>query len=153
MTCPHRAGAEPFTNRITVAPEHAGQAVRRRTAGSSWTTYSSPLRDYQHRARLAAIDRSQQRQWLALPTHLPHGRATIIREARLVDSVRFRRCITHILSQHYLNSPFWPTVRSALVGRGPQRRERADHRRAVKHLLRSRPRRAGGRAHRSTSRC
>ncbi|GAA0475646.1 WbqC family protein [Streptomyces olivaceiscleroticus] len=72
-------------------------------------------RDYQHRARLAALDRPQQRQWLTLPTHLPHGRATLIREARLADPIRSRRRITHMLSQHYRSSPFWPTVRSALV--------------------------------------
>ncbi|MEU6485676.1 WbqC family protein [Streptomyces sp. NPDC046887] len=31
-------------------------------------------RDYQHRARLAALRDPRQRQWLTLPTRLPSGR-------------------------------------------------------------------------------
>ncbi|WP_234377011.1 WbqC family protein [Streptomyces sp. TP-A0356] len=30
-------------------------------------------RDYQHRARLAALDDPGRQQWLSLPTHLPHA--------------------------------------------------------------------------------
>ncbi|MFG2955839.1 WbqC family protein [Streptomyces sp. NPDC048291] len=36
-------------------------------------------RDYQHRARLAALDDPARQQWLTLPVHLPHGRPTLIR--------------------------------------------------------------------------
>ncbi|RXS80557.1 hypothetical protein EST92_17410 [Streptomyces sp. TM32] len=71
-------------------------------------------RDYQHRARLATLGCSQQRQWLTLPTHLPEGRATIIKEARLADPERSRRRIAHMLSQHYGGSRFWPALRSEL---------------------------------------
>lgn len=71
-------------------------------------------RDYQHRTRLAAIDLPQQRQWLTLPTHLPQGRATIIREARIADPIRSRSRVTHMLSQHYRGSPFWPALRVEL---------------------------------------
>ena len=47
-------------------------------------------RDFQHRARLAAMSGSAQRQWLSLPTHLPHGRSTLIRDAVLADHERSR---------------------------------------------------------------
>lgn len=71
-------------------------------------------RDYQHRVRLAALENPQQQQWLTLPTHLPGGRSTIIREARLADPVRSRHRVTHMLSQHYRGSPSWITLRSEL---------------------------------------
>ncbi|MFD4480372.1 WbqC family protein [Streptomyces sp. NPDC058471] len=71
-------------------------------------------RDYQHRALLASLAALDQRQWLTLPTRLPHGRSTVIREARLADPVRSRRRVTHMLSQHYKRSPYWPLLRAKL---------------------------------------
>ncbi|MFI9231680.1 WbqC family protein [Streptomyces rimosus] len=72
-------------------------------------------RDYQHRARLAAMKNPAQRQWLTLPTHLPNGRSTIIRDAEIVDPARARRRIRHTLQHWYGASPYWPVLRPALA--------------------------------------
>lgn len=62
-------------------------------------------RDYQHRTRLAAMDDPQRRQWLTIPTHLPHGRQTAIRDALIVNPARSRRRLAQMLRQHYRASP------------------------------------------------
>ncbi|MFJ7274208.1 WbqC family protein [Kitasatospora sp. NPDC098663] len=64
-------------------------------------------RDYQHRARIGALHEDTTR-WLSLPTHLPNGRATLIRDARLTDPARSRRQLEDILRDQYRTSPFWP---------------------------------------------
>lgn len=71
-------------------------------------------RDYQHRARLAALDDPARRQWLTLPTHLPNGRSTAIRDAEIADPARAGRRIRHTLQHHYGASPHWPVLRAAL---------------------------------------
>ncbi|MFH8411441.1 WbqC family protein [Streptomyces sp. NPDC018019] len=71
-------------------------------------------RDYQHRARLAALDDPTRRQWLTIPTHLPGGRQTTIRDALIVDPARSRRRIAQMLSQHYSASPHWPALHGRL---------------------------------------
>ncbi|MBE1877468.1 WbqC family protein [Myceligenerans pegani] len=71
-------------------------------------------RDYQHRARIAPLERPEQHQWLTLPTHLPHGRSTIIRQARLVDPLRSRRRMRHTLAHQYGSSRYWPEFRALL---------------------------------------
>ena len=70
-------------------------------------------RDYQHRARLASMSHPG-RQWLSIPTHLPHGRSTLIRDAVLVDPERSRRRVMHMLAQHYSSCPDWPALRHEL---------------------------------------
>ncbi|MCZ4102557.1 WbqC family protein [Streptomyces sp. H39-C1] len=72
-------------------------------------------RDYQHRARLAVLDNARERRWLSVPTHLPGGRQTVIREARIVDPVQSRRRTRPILCQHYGTSPHWPAFDLALT--------------------------------------
>ncbi|MEU3197993.1 WbqC family protein [Streptomyces sp. NPDC006996] len=64
-------------------------------------------RDYQHRARLAALDDPGRQQWLTLPTHLPQGRATRISQARLVDPRRSRRTVELLVRQYYGHSRYW----------------------------------------------
>ncbi|MFF3799348.1 WbqC family protein [Streptomyces sp. NPDC002134] len=71
-------------------------------------------RDYQHRARLAALDDPSRQQWLTLPTHLPHGRPTLISQARLVDPLRSRRTIRLLVRQYYGRSPHWGAVSEVL---------------------------------------
>ncbi|MFH9672502.1 WbqC family protein [Streptomyces sp. NPDC017405] len=71
-------------------------------------------RDYQHRARLAALDDPARQQWLSLPTHLPRGRPTLISEARLVDRHRSRRSIELLVRQYYRRSRHWTVVRDVL---------------------------------------
>ncbi|WP_206507820.1 WbqC family protein [Streptomyces chrestomyceticus] len=72
-------------------------------------------RDYQHRARLAALNDPTWRQWLTLPTHLPNGRSTLIRDAEIVDPTQARRRIRHTLRHCYGASPHWPALRPALT--------------------------------------
>ncbi|MEU7254897.1 WbqC family protein [Streptomyces rimosus] len=72
-------------------------------------------RDYQHRARLVALNDPARRQWLTLPTHLPNGRSTTIRDAEIADPARARRRIRHTLQHCYGTSPYWPALLPALV--------------------------------------
>ncbi|WP_406169092.1 WbqC family protein [Streptomyces canus] len=71
-------------------------------------------RDYQHRTRLAALDAPDRQQWLTLPTHLPHGRSTLISEARLVEPGRSKRTVDLLVRQYYRRSCHWPAVRAVL---------------------------------------
>ncbi|MEU1407993.1 WbqC family protein [Streptomyces sp. NPDC005728] len=71
-------------------------------------------RDYQHRARLAALDEPAHQQWLTLPTHLPDGRRTLISQARLADPGRSRRTASLLIRQYYGRSRHWPAVREVL---------------------------------------
>ncbi|MEE4490133.1 WbqC family protein [Streptomyces sp. BE230] len=71
-------------------------------------------RDYQHRARLAAFDDPKQQQWLSVETHLPYGRATLIRDAQLADPQRTARRLGQLPAQHYRVSPHWALLQSAL---------------------------------------
>ncbi|MEU9523242.1 WbqC family protein [Streptomyces sp. NPDC048224] len=72
-------------------------------------------RDYQHRARLANLDDPADQQWLTIPTRLPNGRPTLIRDAVLDDPGRARRRTAGMLQQHYGASPHWPTLAEALA--------------------------------------
>lgn len=72
-------------------------------------------RDYQHRARLGAVDEPDRWQWLTVPTHLPQGRPTLIREALIDDPDRARRKTAAMLRQYYGASPYWPVLAQALA--------------------------------------
>jgi hypothetical protein len=67
-------------------------------------------RDYQHRARLAALRNPRQRQWFTLPTHLPNGRASLISEARIMDSDVNGKRLALLLRQYYGNSLYWSSL-------------------------------------------
>ncbi|MGW0802820.1 WbqC family protein [Nonomuraea sp. NPDC002799] len=71
-------------------------------------------RDYQHRARLTSLDGSREPQWLSIATHLPHGRSTSIRGARLADPARCRRRVVQLLADHYRHSAYWPAFKQRL---------------------------------------
>lgn len=71
-------------------------------------------RDYQHRARLGSMTNPAQRQWLSIPTRLPRGRSTLVREAVLADPERSRRRVMLLLAQHYGDCPDWPLFRHEL---------------------------------------
>jgi hypothetical protein len=56
-------------------------------------------RDYQHRCYLApAPDALLPGRWLTLPVHLPGGRATLIRDARLAEPALTAKRTTGICS-------------------------------------------------------
>jgi len=65
--------------------------------------------DYQHRARLGHPD-APQRQWLVLPVHLPDGRSTAIRDARLAEPDTARRRVAGLTRQFYRRSPGWGRI-------------------------------------------
>ncbi|MFV0127493.1 WbqC family protein [Streptomyces sp. HMX112] len=71
-------------------------------------------RDYQHRARLAALADPGDRRWLSLATHLPQGRGTLIRDARLADPKRCRRRVQELTHQAYGRSSNWPAVKAVV---------------------------------------
>lgn len=73
-------------------------------------------RDYQHRARMGPVDGTGPARWLSVPTHLPDGRSTLIRDARTVDAPRSIRRVEHVLRRHYGVSPFWPRLATDLLG-------------------------------------
>ncbi|MFF2506349.1 WbqC family protein [Streptomyces sp. NPDC058067] len=72
-------------------------------------------RDYQHRARLADLDDPARQQWLTIPTHLPNGRPTLIRDAVIDDPALARRRTAGMLRQHYGASSHWPTLAACLA--------------------------------------
>ena len=51
---------------------------------------------------------------LSLETHLPQGRATLVRDARLVDPQRAARRLRQLPAQHYHASPHWQLLHAAL---------------------------------------
>lgn len=71
-------------------------------------------RDYQHPARLADLDDPARQQWLTIPTHLPQGRPTLIRDAAIAEPERARRRAAGMLRQHYGASQHWPVLAEAL---------------------------------------
>ncbi|MFD5051073.1 WbqC family protein [Streptomyces tendae] len=96
MTCRNRARCARFTSP---------------TCSRYW-----PLarRDYQHRAHLGALDAPSRQQWLTVPTRLPQGRPTLIRDALIVDLGRARRKTMEMLRQHYGAGPHWPALADLL---------------------------------------
>jgi hypothetical protein len=74
-------------------------------------------RDYQHRCYLApAPDARLPGRWLTLPVHLPGGRATLIRDARLAEPARTAKRTTGILRQYCRRSPYRSDVLGLIPG-------------------------------------
>ncbi|SCE11681.1 WbqC-like protein family protein [Streptomyces sp. DvalAA-14] len=71
-------------------------------------------RDYQHRARIAPLDRPDLAHWLSLATHLPDGRSTLIRDARLADPQRSRDRTAQAIRHCYRRSRHWQQVSTVL---------------------------------------
>lgn len=71
-------------------------------------------RDYQHRTRLATLTDPDLTRWLSIPTHLPQGRQTAIRDALIVDPGAARRRTEAMVRQEYRGSPHWPALQTAL---------------------------------------
>lgn len=71
-------------------------------------------RDYQHRTRLATLDDPGRWRWLSVETHLPHGRGTLVRDARLSDPRRAARRLAQLPAQFYRAGPHWPSLRAVL---------------------------------------
>ncbi|MFF4941965.1 WbqC family protein [Streptomyces rubiginosohelvolus] len=71
-------------------------------------------RDYQHRTRLAALTDPDRTRWLSIPTRLPQGRQTAIRDALIADPASARRRTAAMIRQEYRTSPHWPALQAAL---------------------------------------
>ncbi|WP_079032060.1 WbqC family protein [Streptomyces specialis] len=71
-------------------------------------------RDYQHRARLADLGDPARQQWLTIPTRLPGGRSTLLRDALIDNPVLARRRTAGMVRQHYGASPHWPALPEVL---------------------------------------
>ncbi|WDM16940.1 WbqC family protein [Streptomyces lavenduligriseus] len=71
-------------------------------------------RDYQHRTRLAALPDPDRTRWLSMPTHLPQGRQTAIRNALIADPAAARRRTETMIRQEYRTSPHWSALQTAL---------------------------------------
>ena len=72
-------------------------------------------RDYQHRTRLAALADPDRTHWLTIPTHLPQGRQTAIRDALIADPTSAQRRTAAMIRQEYGTSPHWPVLAQALA--------------------------------------
>jgi hypothetical protein len=74
-------------------------------------------RDYQHRCYLApAPDARLPGRWLTLPVHLPGGRATLIRDARLAEPALTAKRTTGILRQYCRRAPYRSDVLELIPG-------------------------------------
>jgi hypothetical protein len=74
-------------------------------------------RDYQHRCYLGpAPDAGLPGRWLTLPVHLPSGRATQIRDARLAEPALTAKRTSAILRQYYRRLPHRSSVLDLLPG-------------------------------------
>jgi WbqC-like protein family len=62
-------------------------------------------RDYQHRCYLPAAGAALPACWLTVPVHLPAGRATLIRDARIADPALAARRVRDLLRQYFRTSP------------------------------------------------
>ncbi len=62
-------------------------------------------RDYQHRCYLPAAGAALPARWLTVPVHLPAGRATLIKDARIADPALAARHMQGLLGQYFRTSP------------------------------------------------
>jgi hypothetical protein len=67
-------------------------------------------RDYQHRARLAALSDPTAQRWLTVPVHRPCGRDSRINELLLTDPDKSRRRVGQLVRQYYGHSRHWPST-------------------------------------------
>ncbi|MFD6967382.1 WbqC family protein [Streptomyces sp. NPDC059949] len=67
-------------------------------------------RDHQHRTRLAALEDAERWRWLSIPSRLPHGRQTAIRDVLIVDPDSARRRAAAMVRQEYRASPYWSAL-------------------------------------------
>lgn len=71
-------------------------------------------RDYQHRARIAPRGRPDLAHWLSLATHLPDGRVTLIRDARLAEPRRSHDQTAQAIRHCYRRSRHWQQISTVL---------------------------------------
>lgn len=72
-------------------------------------------RDYQHRCYLPAAGSTLPARWLTVPVHLPAGRATLIKDARIADPDLTARRVRGLLSQYFRTSPHLAAVQDLIA--------------------------------------
>jgi len=76
-------------------------------------------RDYQHRCYLAPVAGAcLPGRWLTLPVHLPGGRATLIRDARLAEPALTAKRTSGVLRQYCRRAPYRSDVLDLIPGIG-----------------------------------
>jgi hypothetical protein len=73
-------------------------------------------RDYQHRCYLPAAGTALPARWLTVPVHLPAGRATLIKDARIADPDHAARHARGLLRQYFRTSPHRAAISGLLAG-------------------------------------
>jgi hypothetical protein len=74
-------------------------------------------RDYQHRCYLAPVpDARLPGRWLTLPVHLPGGRETLIRDARLAEPARTAKRTSSILRHYYRHAAYRSEILNLIPG-------------------------------------
>jgi WbqC-like protein len=69
-------------------------------------------REWQNRCRVHPVKPSQLAFWMTLPVSRPHGRASAIRDVRIVDAAVCRRQVAETVRHAYRASPYWDDVSS-----------------------------------------
>lgn len=72
-------------------------------------------RDYQHRCYLPAAGPASPARWLTVPVHLPAGRPTRIKDARIADPALTARRMRGLLGQYFRKSPHRTAIRDLLA--------------------------------------
>jgi hypothetical protein len=74
-------------------------------------------RDYQHRCYLAPVpDARLPGRWLTLPVHLPGGRETLIRDARLAEPALTAKRTSGILRHYHRRAPYRSEILNLIPG-------------------------------------
>lgn len=72
-------------------------------------------RDYQHRCYLPPAGAALPARWLTVPVHLPAGRATLVKDARIADPDLAARRMRGLLGQYFRASPHRAAIRHLLA--------------------------------------
>ncbi|SRR6266566_3669373 len=72
-------------------------------------------RDYQHRCYLPPVGTALPARWLTVPVHLPAGRATLIKDALIVDPDLAARHVRGLLRQYFRKSPHQAEISGLLA--------------------------------------
>lgn len=83
-------------------------------------------RDYQHRCYLPPVaDAQLPGRWLTIPVHLPGGRSTLIKDARLAEPALTAKRTSSVLRHFYRRAPYRsdvldliPGIEEAIAGTG-----------------------------------
>ncbi len=74
-------------------------------------------RDYQHRCYLPPVaDAQLPGRWLTIPVHLPGGRSTLIKDARIAEPALTAKRTSSVLRHYYRRAPYRSDVLDMIPG-------------------------------------